>query len=134
MPGTTTLTRKLPHQRAATSGFDVAGLVDAMRTKDPDAWVDFYAPDAEWLEYRHHNPPQDPQRREDNRTIHAFVTEMCKENRSLHVEDLVAGEDSVWFRRMVRHEDGRMMIEHVHLRIEDGLIAREIDVESWDYV
>lgn len=135
MPGTSTLTREPPQQRRSNaSSFDAGRFVDAMRTRDADAWADFFAPDAEWLEYRHHNPPRDPQRREGNVSIHEFLKSVCADNRYLHVEDLVAGEESVWFRRMVRRDDDRMMIEHVHLRIENGLIAREIDVESWDYV
>lgn len=132
MPGTDTLTQQLPQQRRSST-FDVDGFLGAVRAKDADAWSDFYAPDAEWLEYRHHNPPLDPQRREGNVSIHGFLKDVCSDDRHLHVEDLVVGEGSVWFRRMARLGDGRMMIEHVHLRIDAGLIVREIDVEAWDY-
>ena len=122
-----------PQQRAG-SEFDVEGFLEAMRNKDADAWSDYYAPDAEWLEYRHHNPPHDPRRRDGNVRIHDFLREICADDRHLHVEDLLSGEDSVWFRRMIRLADGRMVIEHVHLRVAGGRITREIDVESWDYV
>lgn len=132
MPGTTTLMNtSLPQQRSG--GFDLEGLLEAMRNKDADAWSDYFAPDAEWLEYRHHNPPRDPRRMEGNVTIHEFLREVCADERHMHVEDLVAGDDSIWFRRMIRLADGRMLIEHVHLHISEGVITREIDVDAWDY-
>jgi len=132
MPGTTTLMTKFPQQRAGAD-FDLDGFLEAMRNKDPDTWSDYFAPDAEWLEYRHHNPPRDPRRLAGNVSIHEFLREVCADNRHMHVEDLVAGPDSIWFRRMIRLDDNRMVIEHVHLHVDGGVITREIDVDSWDY-
>ena len=133
MPGTTSLiATSLPQQRAG-SEFDLDGFLEVMRNKDPDAWSDYFAPDAEWLEYRHHEPPHDPRRLEGNVSIHQFLCEICADERHMHVEDLVAGPESIWFRRMVRMADDRMEIEHVHLHIDNGVITREIDVDSWDY-
>ena len=118
---------------AGAAEFDVAGFVAAMRSRDAGSWADFFAADAEWLSYRHSKPARDPQLRIGNLTIHDYLKDVCASDAHLHVEDLVTSDDSVWFRRMVRLGDGRMLIEHVHLRHSDGRITREIDVESWDF-
>jgi 3',5'-cyclic AMP phosphodiesterase CpdA len=119
--------------RAASQPFDIAGYLEAMRERDAGAWSDFFAPDAQWLVYRHHNPAFDPTRFDGNVAVHRYLRQVCDSDAHLHVEDVVVGDTSVWMRRMVRLGDGRMVIEHVHLKIEAGLIAREIDVASWDY-
>jgi hypothetical protein len=132
MPGTTTIAAPAPVRRPAAP-FDIAGFLEAMRDRDADAWSDFFASDAQWLVYRHRNPPADPTRLDGNVAVHQHLCEVCASDAHLHVEDVVVGESSVWFRRMVRLSTGRMVIEHVHLRIDAGLIIREIDVASWDY-
>jgi hypothetical protein len=133
MPGTTTIAAPTP-VRLPTAPFDIAGLLEAMRDRDADRWSDFFASDAQWLVYRHHNPPADPVRLDGNVAVHSYLREVCESDEHLHVEDVVVGETSVWMRRMVRLATGRMVIEHVHLRVERGLITREIDVASWDYL
>jgi ketosteroid isomerase-like protein len=132
MPGSTTIAPPMPVQRGTTP-FDLDGFFMAMRRRDADAWSDCFAPDAQWLVYRHHNPAVDPVHIEGNVAVHGYLREVCDSDAHLHVEDVVSGNSSVWFRRMVRLGNGRMVIEHVHLRIDGGLITREIDVASWDY-
>jgi hypothetical protein len=132
MPGTTTIAAPTPVRRPGQQ-FDVAGLLQAIRDRDADAWSDYFAPDAQWLVYRHHNPPVDPARIDGNLAVHERLQAVCESDVHLHVEDLTVGETSVWMRRMVRLGTERMIIEHVHLRIDGGRIVREIDVCSWDY-
>ena len=38
--------------------FDFAGFRTALEARDVAHWLPFYADDAEWLEYRHTNPPR----------------------------------------------------------------------------
>lgn len=40
--------------------FDLEAFVRAAENLDFDAWVACYAPDAQWWEYRHANPPRSP--------------------------------------------------------------------------
>ena len=131
MPGTTTIAP--PPTGAPTQAFDIEGFLAAMRDRDAAAWSDYFAPDAQWLVYRHHNPPLDPSRVEGNVAVHDRLREVCESDAHLHVEDVVVGSASVWMRRMVRLTTGRMVVEHVHLRIDGGRIVREIDVCAWDY-
>jgi hypothetical protein len=132
MRGTTTIAPPMPVAGPSVR-FDIAGYLEAMRDRDADRWSDFYAPDAQWLVYRHHNPPTDPSCMEGNVAVHAYLSQVCRSDRHLHVEDVVVGDSSVWMRRMVRLATGRMVIEHVHLSVSAGHIVREIDVCSWDY-
>jgi hypothetical protein len=123
----------VPQSRRAGVAFDAAGLLAAMRARDAAAWSDYYAPDAQWLVYRHRDPPVDPVRIDGNLAVHSRLREVCASDAHVHVEDLVVADESLWMRRMVRLHTGEMVIEHVHLRIMDGRIVREIDVCSWDY-
>jgi hypothetical protein len=133
MPGTTTIAAPTP-VRQPSEPFDVAGFLDAMSARDAARLSDYFTPDAQWLVYRHRNPPVDPSRIDGNLAVHERLRAVCESDVHLHVEDLVAGESSVWMRRMVRLGTGRMVVEHVHLKIDGGRIVREIDVCSWDYV
>ncbi len=40
--------------------FDRDDFLDAFRSKDLQRWAGWYAEDAEWIEYRHQNPPRNP--------------------------------------------------------------------------
>jgi hypothetical protein len=134
MPGTTTIAPSRPAQAdAADARLDVAGLLRAMRARDAAAWSDYFAADAQWLVYHHHDPPIDPIRLEGNVSVHERLSEICGSDAHLHIEDLVVGDGSIWLRRMMRLGSGEMVIEHVHLRLVGGRIVREIDVCSWDY-
>jgi hypothetical protein len=129
MPGTTTIAAPMP-VRQPSEPFDVGGFLEAMRDRDAAAWSDYFAPNAQWLVYRHQSPPVDPTRVDGNVAVHERLRAVCESDVHLHIEDLVVGEASVWMRRMVRLSTGRMVIEHVHLRIDGGRIVREIDVCS----
>jgi len=42
--------------------FDFAAFKRAFESQDVDAWLEFYADNAEWVEYRHNAPPRAPNR------------------------------------------------------------------------
>jgi hypothetical protein len=132
MQGTTTIAPARPITRSSEP-FDIEGFLEAMRRRDADGWTDYFAPDAQWLVYRHRDPPSDPGRIDGQVAVRERLRAVCESDVHLHVEDVVVGEGSVWMRRMVRLGNGRMVIEHVHLGVEGGRILREIDVCSWDY-
>ena len=46
-------------------------------------------------------------------------------------EEIVAG-GRVAFRATATFPDGRQVVEHVQLTVEEGLIVRQVDVEAWD--
>lgn len=48
------------HTALVGHGFDLDAFTRAAEARDPEQWLDFYAPDAQWWEYRHADPPRSP--------------------------------------------------------------------------
>jgi hypothetical protein len=112
--------------------FDIDGFVAAMVAKDAERWSAYYAPGAEWLEYRHDQPPASPKRFEGREAITEFVEEICAADLTIEVEDPLAGDGIAWYRVDVALGDGRRIVEHVRLRTLGRLITQQVDVEAWD--
>ena len=113
--------------------FDMAGFCAAVRSKDADRWSDYFDEDAEWLEFRHDQPPSHPHRMAGNIAIHAMLRSLCAQDFGLSVEDAVVSGANVWFRLALTRPDGSRVLEHIHLSVADnGLIHRQTDVEARD--
>jgi hypothetical protein len=94
--------------------------------KDLDRWVPFYANDAEWTEYRHLSPPRAPNRMIGKQQIVEFLARVCRTVFGITADRVAFSVDCVF-------PDGKRIFEHVIAHIEDGKIARQVDVEAWDY-
>ena len=112
--------------------FDLDRFLDAFRAKDLRRWADWYADDAEWVEYRHQNPPRDPHVMRGQKEIGAFLAMICVAELEITVDHVVPGETSAAFMVTVTMPDGRRIIENVIIEIADGRVCRQIDVEAWD--
>ena len=51
---------------------------------------------------------------------------------TLDASDEIVADGRVAFRATATFPDGRQVVEHVQLTVEDGLIVRQVDVEAWD--
>jgi ketosteroid isomerase-like protein len=118
--------------RASTQAFDFAAFRTAFEAKDVPVWLAFYAPDAEWIEYRHNAPPRSPNVMRGHEQIGAFLRGVAGLGVQLAIADEVIGGDRIAFAVTATLPDGRRVIEHVLLHLRDGLIARQVDVEAWD--
>ena len=112
--------------------FDLTSFTRAIEARDAVAWLEFYADDAEWLEYKHTYPPRSPRVIRGRSEISAFLERIAAGGVTLRVEDEIAGADRAAFRMWVTLPDGRRIIEHVIVHLRDGKITRQVDVESWD--
>jgi ketosteroid isomerase-like protein len=112
--------------------FDYAAFRTAFETKDVPAWLAFYAPDAEWIEYRHDSPPRSPHRMAGRAQIGAFLTGVASFDIAIALADEVVGSERVAFSVTSTFSGGRRIYEQVILHLRDGLIARQVDVEAWD--
>ncbi|MGZ4653418.1 nuclear transport factor 2 family protein [Oryzihumus sp.] len=124
-----------PHQQTIIPPrtFDLQGFTAAVRAKDADRWSDYFDEDAEWLEFRHDQPPSHPHRMQGNIAIHAGLRSVCAGDYGMEVEDTAMSGSNVWFRLVLTRPDGSRVLEHVHLALADnGLIHRQTDVEAWD--
>ncbi len=92
----------------------------------------FYADGAEWVEYRHVSPPRAPNRMMGKQQIAEFLERVCGADFGITVADEVIGTGRVAFSVDCAFPDGKHVLEHVIARIENGKIARQVDVEAWD--
>jgi ketosteroid isomerase-like protein len=115
-----------------TSEFEFAAFKDAFESKDAKRWAAFYAEDAEWIEYKPSAPPSDPVRMVGRERIAKFLASLEESNIEIAVSDEVLGRERAAFSVDVTLADGRHMLEHTIVHIEDGRIARQVDVEAWD--
>jgi ketosteroid isomerase-like protein len=114
------------------SEFDFAAFKSAFERKDFDSWALFYADDAEWVEYRHFSPPRSPNRMVGKQQIAEFLHRICAADFGITVADEVIGADRVAFSVDCTFPDGKHIFEHVMAHVDDGKIARQVDVEAWD--
>ena len=117
---------------AMAAEFDFAAFRTAFETGNAAAWAEFFADDAEWLEYRHSDPPRSPNRIQGRGAIAAFVEGVAAADLEIRIHDEVIGDERVAFAATIDLPDGRRVIEHVILHVEDGRIRRQVDVEAWD--
>jgi ketosteroid isomerase-like protein len=121
-----------PCWRGRAMSFDFAAFKRAFEAKDFAAWIACYAEDAEWTEYRGHNPPRSPNVMRGREAIARFLEGVCAAPITIRLEDEVVGGDRAAFRVWVTLADGRRIVEHVIVHAADGRITRQIDVEAWD--
>lgn len=118
---------------ATESRFDFSAFKEVFTSQDVDAWISFYATDAEWIEYRHTHPPRAPNRMLGRRDIKAFLQRVKDSNVSLSISDEVIGPTRAAFCVTCTLADGvRRIIEHVIIHYTGNTITRQVDVEAWD--
>jgi len=114
-------------------GFDFDAFKQAFMSQDVDKWITYYAPDAEWIEYRHTNPPRAPNRMVGQSDIKAFLGRVKASNISIAITDQIVGPTRAAFCVTCTLSDGaRRIIEHVIIHYSDDKITRQVDVEAWD--
>jgi ketosteroid isomerase-like protein len=114
------------------SAFEFEAFRAAVESGDAEGWSALYAPDAEWIEYRHGEGPGNPNRIAGRELIAAFIAGVCSAGLGLEISNEVVAAERVAFRLDVRLPDGRVVIEHVILELSEDGIARQTDVEAWE--
>jgi ketosteroid isomerase-like protein len=112
--------------------FDFWAFKDAFERKDAGRWPEFYAEDAQWIEYKHSAPPSDPVRMLGRKRIAQFISSLEGSDIEIVLSDEVLGRERAAFSVEVSLPDGKRVFEHTIVHIEDGRIARQVDVEAWD--
>ncbi len=122
----------MTNRRDPSDVFDLARYRAAVEAKDARRWGAFFHEDAEWLQYRHADPPARPNRLQGRAAITAFLERVAAAPISLALEAAIVADDAAAYRLWVDLGDGRRIVEHVMLELRDGRISRQIDVEAWD--
>jgi ketosteroid isomerase-like protein len=113
--------------------FDFDAYRAAFEARDVPAWLAFYADDAEWIEYRHTDPPRAPNVMRGRAEIEAFLERVAAARLTIELSDEVVGAERIAFACTVTFDDsGDRIIEHVIADLHDGRIVRHVDVEAWD--
>jgi ketosteroid isomerase-like protein len=112
--------------------FDFPAFKRAFEAQDVEAWLAFFAPDAEWWEYRPDAPPRSPKITVGREAIRARLTYIAGLGIEQAISDEVIGEERIAFAFLVTMPNGSHLIEHVILHLADGKIVRQVDVEAWD--
>jgi hypothetical protein len=64
--------------------------------------------------------------------IAQFLSSLEGSDIKISLSDEVLGRERVAFSVDVALPDGRSILEHTILHVEDGKIVRQVDVEAWD--
>jgi ketosteroid isomerase-like protein len=112
--------------------FDFHAFRAALEGRDVARWLPFYAEDAEWLEYRHTNPPRSPNVMRGHAEISRFLEDVARSELKLAISNEVLGDGRAAFTITVTRAGGRRIIENVILDHRDGRIVRQVEVEAWD--
>jgi ketosteroid isomerase-like protein len=110
--------------------FDFTAFKDAFERKDVEAWSEFYAEDAEWIEYKPSAPPRDPIRMLGKQRITEFFEAVAQGDLELALADEVLGPNRAAFSVTCTLPDGKRVFEHTTVQIADGKITRQVDVEA----
>ena len=112
--------------------FDFSAYKLAFEAKDALRWIEFFADDAEWIEYRNQDPPSRPRHIHGKAEIQRYVESLARGSPSRTIESEVISTDRVAFRTWTALLGGQWIVEHVILEIVDGKISKQVDVEAWD--
>jgi ketosteroid isomerase-like protein len=110
--------------------FDFAAFKAAVEARDADRWLEFFADDAEWVEYRHKaSSPRVTSGRDD---IARYLDYVRRTDAELAISNDVVGDERAAFTLTATRPDGRLIVENTILDLRDGRIVRQHEVEAWD--
>lgn len=112
--------------------FDFEAFRQAFVAQDVNRWIEFYADDAEWIEYNHHQPLNTPERVQGKDGIREHLQMIKDSHLTLAIEDELIGPQHAAFRVWVVLSSGKRIIEHTMIYYSNGKIHRMVDVEAWD--
>jgi hypothetical protein len=85
--------------------FDFPAFTPAFEAKDGEAWLAFFAPEAEWWEYRPDAPPRSPIKMVGREAIRAKLTCVAGADMEQVIADEVLGEERIAFAFLVTLPD-----------------------------
>jgi ketosteroid isomerase-like protein len=112
--------------------FDFPAFKRAFVAQDVSTWLEFYADDAEWIEYKQTHPPRSPRRIVGKKEIAEFLAHVTASNVLLEIDDEIIGPTRAAFCLWCTLSDGRRIVEHIIIHFAGGKITRQVDVEAWD--
>jgi hypothetical protein len=122
-------------ETAMPAPFDVATLQRGHSERDADLLIGLYADDAEVVVIDQQHPPSNPLVLEGRDAILGFLHELCDDDITLDVGDVVLGDDRVALHVAWWYPDGTQALSSEVLELDDaGRIQRETIVQAFDRV
>lgn len=117
---------------APTTHFDFAAFRRAIEAKDADALAAYYRDDAVMTGVTKDHPPASPEVIAGLAAITDHYRDICTREMSHSVSREVVSDDRAAFTVECLYPDGTNVVCACLLDLEDGRIAREFDVVTWD--
>jgi ketosteroid isomerase-like protein len=115
-----------------TNATDIGRLAAAIQSRDADAILGWYAPDAVLTVLDHDHPPTAPAVHRGLDEIGAYYRDVCGRNIEHEVRDAVATESGFGFAQHCRYPDGARVVCATVATLHDGQIDRQTAVQVWD--
>lgn len=115
-----------------TSPAGIDRLTAAIESRDADAILGWYAPDAVLTVLDRDHPPTAPAVYRGLDQIGAYYRDVCGRNIQHEVHDTVATESGFGFTQHCRYPDGSHVVCTTVAALSDGRIERQTAVQVWD--
>jgi SnoaL-like domain len=115
-----------------TSATSISRLSAAIESRNADAILGWYAPDAVLSVLDRDHPPTAPAVYQGLDEIGAYYRDVCGRNIEHQVRDAVATESGFGFAQHCRYPDGTRVVCTTVASLRDGRIDRQTAVQVWD--
>jgi ketosteroid isomerase-like protein len=111
---------------------DLEALVQATRDGGAAALADHVADDVELVQIDAHTPPARPAIHRGRETLLTLAEDLERSGIRMRIDDgLIAGDRGA-LRIVCSYPNGKQVVEHVLITLQDGKIARWSGVLAWD--
>lgn len=117
----------------STITFDIAALTRAIETRDAEAQLAHYRPDAELTLVDQDNSPSAPRVLRGTAELRRHFTDTCERDMTHEVRTAVGGPDRVAFEVTCRYPDGTRVLCMCVGGVVDGRLAWARQVQAWDH-
>jgi hypothetical protein len=122
----------MTEQRVA-GAFDFEVLRRAIEERDADTLAGLYTDNARLRIVNHNTTPSFASLLVGRGAIAGHLEEICGREMTHRIEREVVGEERVAFEEVCEYPDGTRLLCAALLDVEDGRIARQTNVEAWDW-
>jgi hypothetical protein len=117
---------------STTTTFDLDTFTRAIEERDASTQLAMYAEDAEVTLTDRISQPHKPRVLHGRSEIRTWIEDVCARDMIHEVGQTVRDEQGAAFAEACRYPDGTNVLCTALLKVEDGLIARQLGVQAWD--
>ena len=111
---------------------DLERIWRAFEGRDPEAFIDIYADDAELQVVDCNTPPSSPMILRGKEEIAAYWRDVFGRRMTHSLQHKFDGEDGIAFNLACEYPDGSKVLATMMFDLREGKIKRQVDVQVWD--